>query len=120
VERAHELNRRIKNNPCERLRVIQEFYSEMVEAGERETAELVLVIQSMMDDHNPALVSKRGFCHRGAYSSFLHVAGDCRHLGARGSQWVKISRCCRSCPGMRTLLGLEIAIQNIYRMANAR
>ncbi len=52
VERAHELNRRIMENRGAKLRVIQEFYAQMVEAGERETAELVLVIRSMMDDDN--------------------------------------------------------------------
>ena len=28
---------------------------------------------------------------------------NCRHFGTRGSEWIKISRCCRSCPRMRTL-----------------
>jgi hypothetical protein len=49
VDHAHELNRRIQEDPARKLQIIQQFYSEMVAAGERETADLALVIRNIME-----------------------------------------------------------------------
>lgn len=75
VDHAHELNRRIKENPGQKLQVIQRFYSEMVQAGDRGTAELVLVIRSMMDDDNkvPAWFQRAGFVTDACVLFFLMV-----------------------------------------------
>jgi hypothetical protein len=45
---VHELNSRILQNPERRMDIIREFYSERVEAGDRETADTVLTIRSII------------------------------------------------------------------------
>ena len=110
VERAHELNRRIKNNPGERLRVIQEFYSEMVEAGERETAELVLVIRSMMDDDNkiPPWFQSAGFATGTLTLLFfmsLVIAGIVGHEVPSGSRFLVVAVLALGCALSAAFLG---------------
>ncbi len=62
----HELNSRILENPTRRMLIIQEFYRERVNAGDRETADIVLTIRSMMMDANernvPSWFQPAGFC----------------------------------------------------------
>jgi hypothetical protein len=62
--KAHELNRQIQNNPGDSMRIIKEFYAATVAAGDRETAELVLLIRDMMNTKKPVVptwFSKAGF-----------------------------------------------------------
>jgi hypothetical protein len=110
VERAHELNRRIKNNPGERLRVIQEFYSEMVEAGERETAELVLVIRSMMEDDNkiPPWFQTAGFVTGVLTLLFfmsLVIVGILGHEVPSGSKFLVVAALALGCALSAAFLG---------------
>jgi hypothetical protein len=74
-DHVHELNRRIQENPGKKMRIIKEFYSEMVKANERETADLVLLIRSMMDGDPkvPAWFQKAGFV-TGALTLFFLMA----------------------------------------------
>jgi hypothetical protein len=44
---ARELNRRILENPSARMRIIQEFYIEKVNAGEGDVADFVLTLRSI-------------------------------------------------------------------------
>lgn len=46
---AHELNRRILQNPQRRLQIVQEFYSEIVITSDPDTAHLILLIKSMVE-----------------------------------------------------------------------
>jgi hypothetical protein len=125
VERAHELNRRIKNRPGERLRVIQEFYSEMVEAGERETAELVLVIRSMMEDDNkiPPWFQSAGFV-TGAltllFFMLLVVVGIWGHEVPSGSRFLVVAVLALGCALSAAFLGGHAAATgNIPFFGNA-
>lgn len=47
---VRELNSRIYQNPTQRMRLIQEFYCERVEAGDKDTADLILTIRAMIID----------------------------------------------------------------------
>lgn len=48
---VRELNSRIyQNHPTQRMRIIQEFYRERVEAGEKEIADSILTIRAMIID----------------------------------------------------------------------
>lgn len=44
----HELNRRILENPGRRLTIIKDFYSERVKAGDRDGADIALLVRSMV------------------------------------------------------------------------
>ena len=112
VDRAHELNRRIKENPGQRLQVIQRFYSEMVQAGDRETAELVLVIRSMMDDDNkvPAWFQRAGFAMGACTLCFLMVlvvASVLGHQIPNGSKFLVVAAFALGCALSTTFLGGE-------------
>lgn len=112
VERAHELNRRIMENRGAKLRVIQEFYSQMVGAGERETAELVLVIRSMMDDDNkvPGWFQTAGFVSGAVTLLFfmlLVVAGILGHEVPSGSKFLVVVVLALGCALAATFLGGE-------------
>jgi hypothetical protein len=66
---AHELNRRIQENPTDKGRIIREFYSELVSTEDIDTAHLVLLLQKMIeagDSKNgdkmiPAWFARAGF-----------------------------------------------------------
>ena len=63
---VHELNNRILQDPNRRMLIIQEFYCERVNAGDRETADITLTIRSMLMDANsrsiPSWFQPAGFC----------------------------------------------------------
>jgi hypothetical protein len=46
---VHELNRRIQEDPTNKSKIIREFYSERVKAGDREGADLVMLIREIND-----------------------------------------------------------------------
>ncbi len=48
---AHELNRRIQQDPANKSRIIRDFYSERVKAGDREGADLIMVIRDINEAH---------------------------------------------------------------------
>jgi hypothetical protein len=112
LDHAHELNRRIKQRPGNRLAVIQEFYSEMVQAGERETAELVLVIRSMLDDNNrvPGWFQRAGFVTAAFTLLFfmsLVVASVIGHEVPSGSKFLVVAVLALGCAMSATFLGGE-------------
>jgi hypothetical protein len=48
LDQAHELNRRVLENPKEKRKIIQDYYVEQVKAGNIEGADLALLIKSMV------------------------------------------------------------------------
>jgi hypothetical protein len=48
IQVAHELNKRIQENPRKSLKTSQTFYAEKVEKGETEDADFALLMNSMM------------------------------------------------------------------------
>ena len=125
VEWAHELNRRIKQNPGRKLYVIQQFYSEMVEAGERETAELVLVIRSMMENDVviPPWFQRAGFVVGTItllFFMFLVVAGISGHGVPLESRFPVVAVLALGCALATTFLGGEaVATGKIPFFSNA-
>jgi hypothetical protein len=49
IDHARDLNVLIQANPKQKRHIIQKFYAQMVADGEKETADLVLTIRSMME-----------------------------------------------------------------------
>lgn len=57
VDRLHELNSRILADPSNVLKVTQKFYTEKVEAGDREGADMTLLVRSIMMARGPSVPS---------------------------------------------------------------
>lgn len=49
IQAAHDLNRRIQENPRKTLKITKDFYAEKVYAGENDEAEFALLLSSMMN-----------------------------------------------------------------------
>ena len=48
ADKMHELNRRVLQDPANKLRIIQEFYAGRLEDGDKEGADLTLLVRSIV------------------------------------------------------------------------
>jgi hypothetical protein len=79
IQAAHELNKRIQENPRKSLKTTQTFYTEKVENGETEEAHFALLVNSMMAAREesihgvPSWFKAVGFVFGGLTLAFLMV-----------------------------------------------
>lgn len=111
---AHELNRRIQENPGRKGLIIKEFYAEMVLAGRRDDADWALLIRSMEQEKSkiPPWFQTAGFVS-GAFTLLFLIslvfASLSGHEVPTGSRFLVIAVFALGCALAATFLGGEAA-----------